>query len=89
MSTRDNLSQLSEEELEKLYQEKKAEYDQKMSKNRRIRGILLRKINEKQESVNNLKKEIDDIIFYQSILSREGPEYRIIKKFSLPPADTA
>lgn len=62
MSTRDNLSQLSEEELEKLYQEKKAEYDQKLSKNRRIRGILSRKINEKQESVNNLKKEIKNFL---------------------------
>lgn len=62
MSTKDNLSQLSEEELEKLYQDKKSEYDQKLAKNRRIRGILSRKINEKRQTVNNLTKEIDDFL---------------------------
>ena len=29
---------------------------------------------------------IEDIIFYQSLLRREGPEYRVIKKFPLVPA---
>ncbi|UCG01149.1 MAG: hypothetical protein JSW11_16215 [Candidatus Heimdallarchaeota archaeon] len=62
MSTRDKLSQLSDDELEKIYQEKKAEYDQKILKNRRIRGILSRKINEKQKSVENLRKEADDFL---------------------------
>jgi hypothetical protein len=62
VSTRDSLSQLSEEELEKLYQEQKADYEQKTSKNRRIRGILSRKVNEKQNSVDNLKKEINDFL---------------------------
>ncbi|MFX0124409.1 MAG: hypothetical protein ACFFAE_12275 [Candidatus Hodarchaeota archaeon] len=73
MLTRDNLSQLSEEELEKLYREKKAEYDQKISKNRRIRGILSRKISEKQKNVDDLKKEIDNILL-------SHPELLVVKQ---------
>lgn len=61
MLTREKLSQLSEEELEKLYQEKKAEYDQKMSKNRRIRGMMSRKVDEKQKTVTKIQKENNEI----------------------------
>ena len=60
--TEDNLSQLSEEELEKLYQVKQAEYDQKIAKNRRIRVMLSDKVSNKQNTVNNLQKKIDDFL---------------------------
>lgn len=60
--TEDNLSQLSEEELEKLYQVKQAEYDQKIAKNRRIRVMLSDKVSNKQNIVNNLQKKIDDFL---------------------------
>ena len=83
MSTRDNLSQLSEEELEQLYQEKKADYEQKMSKNRRIRGILSRKINEKQKAVDDLKKEIDDFIASHPELSVAKENFYHIQSFIL------
>ena len=73
MSTRDNLSQLSGEELERLYQERKAEYEQKTAKNRRIRGILSRKVNEKQNSVDSLKKEINDFL-------TSHPELSVVKQ---------
>ncbi|MFX1516743.1 MAG: hypothetical protein ACFFC6_10560 [Promethearchaeota archaeon] len=73
MSTRDNLSQLSEEELERLYQEKQADCEQKKAKNRRIRGILSRKVNEKQNSVDRLKKEINDFL-------ASHPELSVVKQ---------
>ncbi len=60
--TKDKLNQLSEEELEKLYQQKKADYDQKIAKNRRIRGLLQRKLDSKTEIVNNLQNKIDDFL---------------------------
>ena len=41
---------------------KKAEYNQKVAKNRRVRGILSRKIDEKQKSVENLKNRISDLL---------------------------
>jgi len=44
MLTRETLEQMSESELETLYQEKKDEYDQRMSKNKRIREILERRL---------------------------------------------
>ncbi|MFX1507926.1 MAG: hypothetical protein ACFFDC_17705 [Promethearchaeota archaeon] len=73
MTTRDILSQLSEEELERLYQDKKAEYEKKIAKNRRIRGILSRKVNDKQNSVDNLKKEIHDLL-------QSHPELSVVKQ---------
>jgi len=71
--TREKLSQLSEEELENLYQEKKAKYDQKMSKNRRIRGMLSKKVDEKQKNVNKRKKEINDLL-------ADHPELSVVKQ---------
>ncbi|MFX0013950.1 MAG: hypothetical protein ACFFB2_12805 [Promethearchaeota archaeon] len=73
MQTRENLSQLSENELEKLYQEKKEEFDQRLTKNRRIRGILSRKIDEKQKIVTSLNNEIED--FFAS-----HPELNVVKQ---------
>ena len=60
--TREKLTQLSEEELENLYQQKKAEYDQKIAKNRRIRGLLQRKLDSKSEIVMDIQKKIDDLL---------------------------
>ena len=73
MLTREQLEKMSEEELETLYQEKKADFEQKVSKNRRIRGILSRKINEKQKAVDDLKKEVDDFI-------ASHPELSVVKQ---------
>lgn len=60
--TREKLEQLSEEELETLYQQKKTEYNQKIAKNRRVRGILSRKVDEKQERVQTLKNQISALL---------------------------
>ncbi|MFX1285969.1 MAG: hypothetical protein ACFFB5_20165 [Promethearchaeota archaeon] len=62
MLTREKLERMSEEELETLYQQKKAEFDQKVGKNRRVRGLLSRKLDEKQNSVANLKNQISDLL---------------------------
>ena len=71
--TREKLSQLSEEELEKHYQEKKEEFELKISKNRRIRGILSRKVDEKQKTVTNLKNDIEDFL-------SSHPEFNVAKQ---------
>ncbi|MFW9905725.1 MAG: hypothetical protein ACFFFH_15435 [Candidatus Thorarchaeota archaeon] len=73
MLTREELEQLTEEELEALYQQKKGEYDQKVAKNRRIRGLLSRKVDERQNSVKNLKKKIDDLLV-------SHPEFSVVKQ---------
>lgn len=73
MLTREELEQLTEEELEALYQQKKDEYDQKVAKNRRIRGLLSRKVDERQNSVNDLKKKIDDLFV-------SHPELSVVKQ---------
>ena len=62
MLTREKLEQLSEEELETLYQQKKTELEQKLGKNRRIRGMLSRKVDEKQKNVENLKNQISELL---------------------------
>jgi regulator of replication initiation timing len=59
---REKLEQLSEEELETLYQQKKAEYDKKLGMNRRIRGMLSRKVDEKQKRIENLKNQISEVL---------------------------
>lgn len=53
---------MSEEELERIYQEKKAAYDKTVAKNRRIHEMLYKKISRKQEDVNSLKNEIEEIL---------------------------
>lgn len=60
--TREELAQLSEEELEKLYEIKKTEFDKTVAKNRRIQAMLIRKIQDKNEIVNTLQREIDELL---------------------------
>jgi predicted nucleic acid-binding Zn-ribbon protein len=60
--TREELAQLSEEELEKLYEMKKTEFEKTVAKNRRIQAILSRKIQNKTEIVNNLQREVDELL---------------------------
>jgi predicted nucleic acid-binding Zn-ribbon protein len=60
--TREKLEQLSENELEDLYQKKRAEYDQKIAKNRRVRGLLARKVDEKQKKVEDIKNQISGFL---------------------------
>ncbi|MFX1285967.1 MAG: hypothetical protein ACFFB5_20155 [Promethearchaeota archaeon] len=62
MLNKEKLEQLSGEELERFYQEKKLELDNKIAKNRRGRGPLVRKVDEKQKEVENLKNQISDIL---------------------------
>ena len=60
--TREKLEQLSEEELKTLYQQRKTELEQKLGKNRRIRGMLSRKVDERQKNVENLKNQISETL---------------------------
>ena len=62
MLPREKLEQLSEEELENLYQQKKTELEQKLGKSRRIRGMLSKKVDEKQKNVENLKNQISELL---------------------------
>ncbi len=62
MQTLEELSKLSAEELENLYQRKKEEFDLKLSKNRRIRGMLSRKVDKQRIQIEELQLEKDNII---------------------------
>jgi uncharacterized coiled-coil DUF342 family protein len=62
VKSRDDLSKLTEEELESLYQKKKTEFDNKLSKNRRIRGMLSKKVEHLSKKVHDLQHEIDEIV---------------------------
>ncbi|MFX0172042.1 MAG: hypothetical protein ACFE9L_08985 [Candidatus Hodarchaeota archaeon] len=42
--TREELEKMSEEELERIYQEKNASYDKTEAKNRRIHGMLVKRL---------------------------------------------
>ncbi|MFX0171743.1 MAG: hypothetical protein ACFE9L_07475 [Candidatus Hodarchaeota archaeon] len=59
---------MSEEELEQLYQEKKSQYDRILSKNRRIHEMLKKKVDQKQDNVILLKKEIEELLTSNSEL---------------------
>ncbi|MHA1444840.1 MAG: hypothetical protein ACTSR4_08855 [Candidatus Hodarchaeales archaeon] len=59
MLRKETLEQLSEAELEKIYQEKKAEYDQQIRKNKRIQGILSRKRDKLKSQVKTVQDETD------------------------------
>lgn len=59
MLRKETLEQLSEEELEKIYQEKKAEYDERIRKNKRIQGILSRKRDTLKSQVKDAQNEVD------------------------------
>ena len=75
MLSKEELEKLSDQELEKLYQDKKAEFDKKLSKNRRIRAMLSRNVDKKQKIVNNLKKEINDLLVSHPELSVAKQEF--------------
>ncbi|MFX0181525.1 MAG: hypothetical protein ACFE95_00485 [Candidatus Hodarchaeota archaeon] len=62
MISREELAHLSEEELDKLYETKKTEFDKTVAKNRRIQAMLSRKIQDKNEIVNTLQQEIDELL---------------------------
>ncbi|MHA1541894.1 MAG: hypothetical protein ACTSQH_02840 [Candidatus Hodarchaeales archaeon] len=59
MLRKETLEQLSEAELEKIYQEKKANYDERIRKNKRIQDILTRKRDTLKTQVNTVQKESD------------------------------
>jgi len=59
MLRKETLEQLSEAELEKIYQEKKAEYDQRARKNKRIQGILTGKRDTLKVQVEAIQNETD------------------------------
>ncbi len=59
---REELSKLTEQELEKLYQDKKLKYDEKISKNRRIRGMLSSKVDKISQKVHEVQQEIDQLM---------------------------
>lgn len=62
MLTREELLDLSEEELEDIYQEKKREYDNQLFKNQRIRSMLSEKLDRITKRVQDLHQEKKKII---------------------------
>lgn len=62
MLNRKQLEQLTNEELEKIYNDIRRELDEKKAKNRRIRSILSRKIKQKKKSLNNIKNQINEVL---------------------------
>ena len=59
MLRKETLEQLSETELEKIYQEKKDRYDQQVRKHKRIQGILSRKRDTLQTQLKLIQDETD------------------------------
>ena len=62
MLTREELLDLSEEELEDIYQEKKREFDNQLFKNQRIRSMLSDKLDKITKRVQDLQQEKKKII---------------------------
>ena len=60
--SKEKLALQSEEELEELFKEKTAEYKKKLAKNRRIRAMLVNKVEKQQEIVNVWQKDLDEFI---------------------------
>jgi CII-binding regulator of phage lambda lysogenization HflD len=61
MFTRENLEKRSNTELEQLVQDLKAQYEQRISKNRRIQQILSNKLQSIEESISNLRTENEKV----------------------------
>ncbi len=62
MVSREELSKLSDEELERLYLDRSEVYKSKLSKNRRIRSMLAKKVEEQERTVKELQKDLDDFV---------------------------
>lgn len=60
--SREELSKLSDEELERLYLDRSEVYKSKLSKNRRIRSMLAKKVEEQERTVKELQKDLDDFV---------------------------
>ena len=73
MQTRESLEQLSEERLQDVYEEKKAEYDQRLDKNQRISEILENKLLGKEKTISELRTEID-------LLRVKHPKIKVVAK---------
>lgn len=73
MLGKETLEQLSEAELEKIYQEKKAEYDRQIRKNKRIQGILSRKRDTLKAKIKEVQNETD-------LLHAKNPGVFVIKE---------
>jgi hypothetical protein len=79
---RKQLDQMTDEELEKIYNDIRKELEEKKAKNRRIRGILSRKIKEKEESLNNLKNQINEVLVnHPELKKRIIYEKNMIKQY--------
>ncbi len=72
MLRKETLEQLSVAELEKIYQEKKADYDERVRKNKRIQGILTRKRDTLKTQVNSVQNETD-------LLQAKHPDITVIE----------
>ncbi|MHA1976976.1 MAG: hypothetical protein ACW98F_13050 [Candidatus Hodarchaeales archaeon] len=59
MVDREFLEQLSESELDKLYEEKKSEYDKRSIKYKRIQDLLRRKVTTRQKTIQKYQSEVD------------------------------
>ncbi|MHA2108943.1 MAG: hypothetical protein ACW99R_14665 [Candidatus Hodarchaeales archaeon] len=73
MVDRKNLEQLSESELNKLYQEKKSEYDERSGKYKRIQDLLRKRVTIKQKMIQKYQSETD-------LLRVKHPEVNIAKQ---------
>lgn len=72
MYTRENLEQQSDSELEKICQEKKADYEQRVNKNKKIQEILSRKQDKIEASIRELQAKID-------LLRAKNPSVNVVK----------
>lgn len=59
MLRKETLEKLTEGELEKIYQDKKVEYDKRKVKNKRIQSILERKRNTLKTQVHSIQNEVN------------------------------
>ena len=73
MVDREYLEQLSESELDKIYEEKKAEYDKRSEKYKRIQDLLRRKVTTKQKNIQKYQSEVD-------LLRVKHPDISIVKQ---------
>jgi hypothetical protein len=70
---RENLEQHSDSELEIIYQENQADYEQRIKKNKRIQDLLSKKQDKLEERVRKLQAKID-------LLRAKNPTVEVVKR---------
>ena len=73
MYTRENLEQHSDSELETIRQEKKADYEQRINKNKKIQDLLTQKQEKYETNVRELQAKLD-------LLRAKNPTVKFVKR---------